>query len=78
MIASEHSRWKETIHGLRSVSTVIPPITAWAGIPSPMMRASRRRSLRPLCQAATNVATATAASTNVRVRLPNSMIEWTS
>ena len=28
------SRWNDTTHGLRSVSTVIPPSTAWAGMPS--------------------------------------------
>ena len=33
IIASETSRWNDTIHGLRSVSTVTPPTTAWAGTP---------------------------------------------
>ena len=32
-MASDTSRWNETIHGLRSVSTVIPPTTACAGMP---------------------------------------------
>ena len=32
MIASELSRWKETTQGLRSVSTVMPPMIAWAGM----------------------------------------------
>ena len=48
-IASESSRWNETTHGLRSVSTVMPPITAWAGMPRPSTSASRRRSRRPRC-----------------------------
>ena len=76
MIASETSRWSETTHGLRSVSTVIPPITAWAGMPRPMTRAIRIRSRRPLRHAATNVATATTASTPKSVRFPNSIAWW--
>ena len=63
MIAIEQSRWKETTQGFRSVSTVMPPMTAWAGMPSAMTSASRRRSRRPDCQAATKVPTATATST---------------
>ena len=78
MIASETSRWNETIHGFRSVSTVSPPTSAWAGMPSPSHSASTRRSRRPDCQAVTKVATAMAASTKVSVRFPNSMAEWKS
>ena len=78
MIAIEQSRWKETIHGFRSVSTVMPPMTACAGMPSAITSASRRRSRRPDCQAATNVPIATATSTQVSIRLPNSIAEWTS
>jgi hypothetical protein len=78
MIASETSRWNETIQGLRSVRTVTPPTSACAGMPRPSHRASTRRSRRPDCQALTNVTIATAESTNVSVRLPNSMAEWKS
>ena len=74
MIASESSRWKETTHGFRSVSTVMPPITAWAGMPRASTSASRRRSRRPrAARRATKVATAIATSTKVSVRLPNSI-----
>ena len=73
MIASEQSRWKETTQVLRSVSTVTPPMIACAGMPSPRPSASSRRSRRPVCQAATNVAIAIAASTKVSIRLPNSI-----
>ena len=76
MIARETSRWKETIQGLRSVSTVKPPITACAGMLTASTSASRRRSRRPDCHALTNVATAMATNTNVSVRFPNSMAEW--
>ena len=78
MIAIENSRWKATAHGLRSVSTVMPPSTACAGTLSPSQRASRRSSRRPERQALTNVAIAIAVSTKVRVRLPNSIAECTS
>ena len=78
MIAIENSRWKATTHGLRSVSTVMPPSTACAGTLSASQRASRRRSRRPDRHALTNVAIAIAVSTNVRVRLPNSIAECTS
>ena len=37
-------RWSDTTHGLRSVSTVMPPSTAWAGIASPSTTDSRSRS----------------------------------
>ena len=76
MIASETSRCSETIHGLRSVSTVMPPISACAGIESAISSASRRRSRRLDCQALTRVAIATTVSTKVSVRFPNSMYWW--
>ena len=75
-MASETSRCSETIHGLRSVSTVMPPSTACAGIPSAISTASTRRSRRPERQATTRVTTATAASTKVSVRFPNSIAWW--
>ena len=59
MIASEQSRWSETIHGFRSVSTVMPPITAWAGMPS----ADDQRQ-----RAQVAAAGAASAATNVRDR----------
>jgi hypothetical protein len=73
MMASELSRWKDTTQGFRSVRTVIPPTIAWAGMPRPRNSASVRRSRRPVIQADTNVATAIAVSTNVSIRLPNSI-----
>ena len=36
--AIEARKWQPTTQGLRSVSTVIPPTTAWAGMPSPASR----------------------------------------
>ena len=48
MIAIESSRWSETTHGFRSVSTVMPPSTAWAGI----ARASDQRASRQQVAAA--------------------------
>ena len=50
-IASDSTRWSETTQGLRSVSTVMPPSTAWAGIASAARptaaagRAAERRAL---------------------------------
>ena len=76
MIASETSRCNETIQGFRSVSTVIPPSSAWAGIESAITRASRRRSRRLDRQALTRVAIATTVSTKVSVRFPNSTYWW--
>ena len=75
-MASEISRWPATIQGFRSVSTVMPPITACAGMPSASTSASRRRSGREERQTTTSVAMATAVSTNVSMRLPNSIAEW--
>ena len=72
----EKSRWKETTQGFRSVSTVMPPSTAWAGTLRARSRASLRSSRRPDCQALTKVAMAITVSTKVSVRLPNSMAEW--
>ena len=79
MIASEQSRWKETTQGFRSVSTVKPPMTAWAGMPERQHeRQQPHVASRRLPHAATNVATAIATSTKVSIRLPNSMAAWTS
>ena len=78
MIASEQSRWNDTTHGFRSVSTVKPPMIACAGIPSASTKASSRTSRRSEPHAATNVATAIATSTNVSSRLPNSIAACTS
>ena len=77
-MASEKSRWNETIHGFRPVSTVSPPTRAWAGMLRPSQNESTRRSRRPDCQALRKVSTAMPASTKVSVRLPNSMTEWKS
>ena len=79
MIASEHSRWNDTTHGFRSVSTVIAADHRLGGDAQGRgpARAAAGRGDRS-CQAATNVATAIAASTKVSIRLPNSIASWTS
>ena len=76
MIASETSRCSETTHGFRSVSTVMPPMTAWAGMTRPIRSAIACRSRRPLRQAAKKVARAITASTPKSVRFPNSIAWW--
>ena len=73
IIAIDTRKWNATIHGFRSVSTVIPPITAWAGIPSPMIADSRIARRSPDRRATRKQAIAIMASTNVSVRLPNSI-----
>ena len=75
-MAREISRWNETIQGFSSVSTVIPPTTAWAGTPRASSRARRRTSRSPDRQASTRVVTATATSTKVTIRLENSIAPW--
>ena len=74
MMAIESRKCSETNHGLRWVSTVMPPSTACAGMPSSASVASRRS--RRSARATRNVAAATTASTNVSCRLVNSMIPW--
>ena len=80
MIAIDTSRWNATIQGLRSVSTVMPPITAWAGMPRATTVASTRRRRRPAratsAAQAAQQATASATSTKVSIRLPNSIAPW--
>ena len=75
MMAKETSRWRETTHGLRSVSTVIPPMTAWAGMTRPIRSDILIRSRRRSRHAARKVARAITASTPKSVRFPNS-IAW--
>ncbi len=41
IIAIDSRKCPDTIHGFRSVSTVMPPITAWSGMPSPITNDSR-------------------------------------
>ncbi len=67
-----------TTHGFRSVSTVTPPMSACAGTPNSTMAAScttlrRRGSAR---NAAISTAAASAPTTKVSVRLPNSTTPW--
>ena len=57
-----------TVHGLSPVSTVTPPSSAWAGMPSRLSTASRRRSRRTEAKTATTVATAT--TTSAKVSMP--------
>ncbi len=71
----ESRKWAATSHGLRSVSTTMPPSTAWAGMPrkaSPARRCSVRWR-----QASTSVATTMIVRTKVNVRLVNSIALWT-
>ena len=72
--AVETRKWPATTNGLRSVSTVMPPSTAWPRTPPTRPQASPRRSRR--CGASRRAAhtahTAVASTTKVRVRLPNS------
>ena len=84
--AIEARKCRPTTHGLRSVSTVIPPITAWAGMPRAMPVASTngrhgrvgaRHSRRRWTSVAAQQLTATATSTKVSIRLPNSIAPWT-
>ncbi len=56
----------------------MPPMTACSGMPAASTAASPTRCRRPVRHAATNVSTATATSTKVSSRLPNSMAEWKS
>ena len=63
MMASETSRCRETTHGFRSVSTVMPPMTACAGMIRPIRSDIVIRSRRPIRHAARKVATAITAST---------------
>ena len=72
IIAMEETRCRLTTHGLRSVSTEMPPITAWSGTPTASTRLSRVTERRPCLTAATNIAIATAAIRKVTIRLPNS------
>ena len=41
MTPIESRKWQATTHGLRSVSTVMPPSTAWAGMPASTPRGQR-------------------------------------
>ena len=67
-----------TTQGFSSVSTVMPPMSAWIGMPSNSTAAGSTRSRRRgrCASTATSVARAMAASTNVSSRLPNSMNPW--
>ena len=67
------SRWSATVHQASPASTVIPPITACATIPSGIIQARTSSCFRrPARWSARINATATATSTNVRSRFPNS------
>ena len=76
IIAIDSRKCPATIHGLRSVNTVMPPMTACSGIPRPTTRDSRvaRRCRAP--RAARKHRTAIAASAKVSSRLPNSIAPW--
>ena len=68
----------ETVNGFRSVSTTMPPSTAWATTPSGCAAASQTRTRRRdppgrYRQAVIMTRTATTISTKVSIRLVNSM-----
>ncbi len=73
-IAIDSKKCSATSQGLRCVSTVRPPSTAWAGMPSAATVASARS--RTSAIATSQVATATTASTKVSCRLVNSIRPW--
>ena len=74
----------DTVAGLRSVSTTIPPSTICATIPAgcaaaSQTRSGRRRAPGPPARnrhAAISTATATTVTTTVTIRLPNSIQVW--
>src|SRR6478735_245660 len=76
--AMDTRKCRPTTHGFSWVSTVMPPMMACAGMLASRPRASRNRSLRSLRRfhKYTSIRAATAASANVRRRLPNSMKPW--
>ena len=70
-------RCSATVHHTSPASTVMPPMTACATMPSGMARASIFNSVRrPARKTARIRAAATATRTKVRSRLPNSMAWW--
>ena len=77
-IELDSRKWSETAAGLRSVSTTIPPSRAWATTPRGWAAASQTMTRRRVPagrnrQAVTMTSTATTMSTNVSIRLVNSM-----
>ena len=67
-----------TTQGLRWVSTVMPPSTAWSGTAPSSSQESRTRSGRRgrWRQATSTVITPTAISTVMSIRLPSSIQWW--
>ena len=74
MIAIDSRKCAPTSHGFRWVSTVKPPSTACAGIPSNATVATRRSVCTAI--ATSQVAIAMRTSTKVSCRFVNSMIPW--
>ncbi len=77
-IALDSRKWSDTAAGLRSVSTTIPPSTAWASTPSGWAAASQTMTRRRLPagrkrQAVIMTSTATTIRATVSIRLENSM-----
>ena len=77
--AIEARKCSPTTHGLRLVSTVMPPITAWAGMPRKTATASARSpGRRGRCSStASTVASAMRPTAKVSIRLPNSITPYT-
>ncbi|SKZ96109.1 Uncharacterised protein [Mycobacteroides abscessus subsp. abscessus] len=73
--AIDKTKCSETTHGFRSVSTEMPPMTAWNGMPSAMSVASQRSpGVEPRRRnTASHVPMATTTRTQVSIRFPNSM-----
>ena len=72
MAAIDVRKWRATTHGLRSVSTLIPPMTACTGM---IGEGERGEGNLPALhdRRAMSVASAMAPSTNVSCRLVNSI-----
>ncbi len=79
MTAIEARKCSPTTHGLRLVSTVMPPMTAWAGMPNSTPTASgsvpRRRGR--WASTASTTASAMIPTAKVSSRLPNSITPCT-
>ena len=79
--AIDTTKCRDTMAGLRLVSTTIPPSTICASTPpgcaaASQTRSARRRPAGRNRQAATRTATATTVTATVTMRLPNSIQVW--
>jgi hypothetical protein len=72
-ITMDSRKCAATVHGFSPVSTVMPPSTACAGMPTNAATANGVRSRRSERSTASSVASTTAVSTTVSIRLVNSI-----